>query len=237
MAVKKTGPWPKSQFFVGCDLGRQHDYTAITITEKLVEPLTDWTSLRPVEVAPPRYVVKYIQRCELGTDYPTIVEDLAALMRRPPLCQPASKCTEQTKLIFDETGVGAPVGDLLRKSGISPRPVGIVITAGHGASRTRDGWRVSKLQIVSVLSALLHCGRLKISAQLAESRALIDELQNFRVTYTEAANVQFGARTNRHDDIILSLGVGVWFAERGGGSGWRENITVYADDNPNEFLI
>ena len=44
--------------------------------------------------------------------------------------------------------------------------------------------------------------------------ARINELQNFRVTYTSAANALFSARSGAHDDLVLSLAIACWWGAR-----------------------
>ena len=84
------------------------------------------------------------------------------------------------------------------------------------------GWRVSKLMLVSRLQSLLHAGELKISAKLAEAAALVNELQDFRVSFAESAGyVSFGARSGKHDDLVLALAIGCWYLAR---PGWRSEV-------------
>jgi hypothetical protein len=42
---------------------------------------------------------------------------------------------------------------------------------------------------------------------------LVQELLNFRVKITEAANETFGAGDGEHDDIVLAVALACWYAE------------------------
>ena len=101
-------------FYIGLDLGQQNDYTAIIILEEvLVSSVVDEriAFARGVERAKPQepeYHLRHIERFHLGTPYTSVAERVAALVGSPPLA-------DNNKLIVDQTGVGAPVVDLLKK--------------------------------------------------------------------------------------------------------------------------
>jgi hypothetical protein len=95
-------------------------------------------------------------------------------------------------------------------------PVGILITGG--TSETYDGGIVGvpKLSLISRLQALLHEGRLKIHRDLAEAPALVRELADFRVQYSAAGALTFGARVEKRDDLVLALAIACWRAHGSG---------------------
>jgi hypothetical protein len=47
---------------------------------------------------------------------------------------------------------------------------------------------------------------------LVDAEALVQELQDFRVNYTDSGRLQFGAREGKHDDLVLGLAIAVWLA-------------------------
>src|SRR5262245_56756502 len=108
----------------------------------------------------------HLERLPLDTPYPSIVAQVGRLVGRFPA---------GTEIAIDMTGVGKPVFDMFKYSGISP--VGVMITAG--TAETRDGavCSVPKLALVSRLQALFHEGRLKIQRELSEAETLVRELQ------------------------------------------------------------
>jgi hypothetical protein len=150
------------------------------------------------------YRVGYLERLPLGTPYPALIAHVGNLLARLP----------GAELVIDYTGVGRPIFDLFRFSGITP--VGVLITAG--ATETRGGQicGVPKLNLVSRLQALLHEGKLKIHRDLAEADTLVRELQDFRCEYTAAGYLTFNARSGKHDDLVLALAIAVWRAGYGG---------------------
>jgi hypothetical protein len=60
---------------------------------------------------------------------------------------------------------------------------------------------------------LLQGRRLKV-ASLPFTPILVEELLNFQVKVTEAANETFGTwRAGRHDDLVLAIAFAAWAAE------------------------
>jgi hypothetical protein len=113
----------------------------------------------------------------------------------------------------DTTGGGRPVVDIFRKAGL--RPTAVTITAGDAQTRERlspSDYKVAKILLVSRLQAYLHSGQLKIAKDLPETRALVEELQDFQVSFTETGYAKFGARVGRHDDLVLSAAIALWWA-------------------------
>ena len=120
------------------------------------------------------------------------------------------------ELVIDFTGVGRPVFDMFRFSGITP--TGVLITSGTAETGAGLIHGVPKLDLVSRLQALLHEGRLKIHKDLAEADTLVRELQDFRCEFTAAGHLTFNARSGKHDDLVLALAIAVWRAADGGMS-------------------
>lgn len=186
-----------TSFVIGLDLGQAQDFTALTVIEK-----------RLYEEKEPTYDVVELRRFALGTPYTEIVPLVATI---------ANKLVDRkpTALIVDETGVGRPVVDMLRKEALKPNPV--VITCGSGEtfdspSRT---WRVAKTVLVSVLRVLLEQRRLQVARSLPAAAILVQEMLTFKVKTTVAGNETFEAwRERDHDDLVLAVALACWGGER-----------------------
>ena len=227
-------------FYLGLDLGKQRDFTALAIIEEALwigteqarwdcqVPTTGWVS--PATIAPahrekakfasarptlPPMAVRHLERFPLGTKYPAIVERVTALLASPPLAG-------DTALVVDGTGVGAPVTDLFRLAGHPPGSmplVDVTITGGTSVGFDPDGdfrYTVPKRDLVSTLQALLQTDRLKIAQALPEAATLVNELLSFEVTITEAANDRYEGRSGVHDDLVLAVAMPCWFR------GWQQ---------------
>lgn len=182
----------------------------------------------------PQFQVGHLERLPLGTTYPGVVSHVLRLLDKPPIRGNAD-------LIIDFTGVGRPVFDMFVQRGLSP--IGVTITAGDVI--TNDGliYRVPKLILISRVQGLLHSGQLRIQKELPDASALTAELQEFRAEVTDSGYWRFGARSGKHDDLILALAIALWRAHGGvSEAGWLEyaRVQLAATDKapaPQRFMV
>jgi hypothetical protein len=194
------------EFFIGLDLGQAQDPTAVAILERIPVKLPPGTHpSRDVY----RYQCEHIERLPLGTRYPDIVDFTAKLLQWPEIKQ------NESTLVIDATGVGAPVADLFTQARIPF--TGVIITGGDTVNREGSMYRVPKRILVSTLQVILQGERLDIAPH-SEREALLAEMQNFRVSVTEAANDTYGGRSGTHDDMVLAVALAAWIGERGRGA-------------------
>ena len=200
----------KERWVVGCDLGQSQDPTAISVLHKKILPLETWTHDAALHVhrqdAKETLEVRHLERLALGQSYPEQVAHVANVLARPPLVGDAT-------LVIDETGVGRAVGDIFENAGM--KPIRISITAGNEA--TVAGIRrhhVAKSILISTLDASLHTGELKFAAKLAEAEAMKEELLDFRRSVSAAGRFSFEARVGKHDDLVLSVAIALWWMQR-----------------------
>jgi len=225
-----------TRFLMGLDLGKQADYTAISIVELIRPELEPEDKKKQIHqerygfapITPEQkaehpdvveeiieietiYHVRYLLRYPLGTDYTAIVEDVIIALNRSPV---KGNC----ELLVDAGGPGRPVIDLLAKR---CNPVAIAIT-GEGIARqvTPDEWHVPKQDLCSITRLLMEQGRLKVAQELELAELLQTEMANFRMKYTKAANLQFEAREGEHDDLLLSLAMPLWYGAMPEGVGF-----------------
>jgi hypothetical protein len=101
------------------------------------------------------YAVRHLERFELGTPYPRVVERVVELFAGPPLAG--------GNLAVDQTGVGRPVVDTLRAARPKATVRPITITAGSAVAPDGAGWHVPKKELVSVPQVLLQSRRLQVA--------------------------------------------------------------------------
>ncbi len=205
--MRATVPPRAPTYTVGLALGQAQDFTALAVLEH-TGPSTERG-----------FDVRHLHRYPLGTPYPAIVDDVAALLHRAPLTGPS------TKLALDMTGVGRPVADLFR---VKPKPVrpateppppppiaarihAITITSGNAVTRDGLDYGVPKRELVGTIQVLLQTGRLKIAPLLPEAETLRREMEHFQVKITEAGNDTYGVwREGQHDDLVLAVALAAW---------------------------
>jgi len=199
-------------YIAGLDLAQSVDFTALSILD--------------IQGDPPRVEVAQLLRWR-GLAYPAIVEQVAAIVHRPPLWSssygfwdPAHGGQSQCALVADRTGVGAAVIDLLRQARISPL-VGVFIHGGSATTHKGLNYNVPKVDLVTSVQLLVQDGRLRIPPVLPEAATLTQELLNFRYKLNpQTAHESFGAwREREHDDMVLSVALAVWW---GTHTGWKK---------------
>jgi hypothetical protein len=184
------------RYVVGVDLGQSYDPTAIAVVRRVDDDQKD-----------PIFQVGHLERLPLNTPYPGVVRHVATMLNTPRL-------REKSELVIDFTGVGRPVFDMFQVAGISP--IGVSIHAGDAVTNEGRVYKVPKLVLISRVQALLHSGRLKIQRDLPEAPALVAELQDFRGVVSETGYWKFGARSGKHDDLVLAVAIALWRANGDG---------------------
>lgn len=222
-------------YYLGLDLGQSSDYSALSILEEpvwlpgglrmagLSGLAVGWVS--PAELGPeeldalralerrdgrPHRVplsVRHLERFDLGTPYPKVVERVAGLLGSPVIVDKGAV------LLVDKTGVGAGVVDMFRWAGC--RPVPVTIHGGSSVQKDKDGrgFRVPKRDLVGGVQVLLQNDRLKIAEALVEAQTLKSELLNFRVKLDPrtAHDSYEHWREGDHDDLVLATAMACWF--------------------------
>ena len=87
-----------------------------------------------------------------------------------------------------------------------------------------DGyWHVPKKDLVDAFRLLYEQKRMRMPAALFDGNfdggksigaTLLQEAKDFRYKITAAANATFNAREGKHDDLLLAVAQGCWWAER-----------------------
>jgi len=121
--------------------------------------------------------------------------------------------------VIDGTGIGAAVLDVMREAEIDAPISSIVIHGGDKATAANGVVRVPKADLISVVHVALQQGRLKIASDLTFAPVLTEELGKFRRKHTRSGHEQFEAwRESDHDDLVLSVALALWYAERPRGT-------------------
>ncbi len=192
---------PKVGFFIGLDLGQSADYTALSVVRST---FTDGGK--------PNHQLVHLERFKLGTSYVAITEAVVALVGRPEV-------GDDWRLVVDATGVGRPVVDLLRDALGAERAhvMAVTIVGGGEPGWGKVGVSVPKRDLVTNLLVLLESGRLELAAGVAELGAFIREASAFQVKLSAAGHDIYGQwREGEHDDLVLSVALATWVAERRG---------------------
>jgi hypothetical protein len=162
----------------------------------------------------PPLAVRHLERYELGTPYPKVIEHVRRLLTRYPI----REHLDHTRLLVDATGVGRPVVDSFRARGV--HPISVLIHGGERVSQEIAGpkdiiLRVPKRDLVAAVQTSLQNERLQIAAGLPLAGVLKKELLNFRVKIdAKTAHDSYSHwREGDHDDLVLATAVACWYRE------------------------
>jgi hypothetical protein len=201
------------KYIVGCDVGQSQDASAIAVVHHSTRALETWTPHHPksqnytgrlVQNVKQCFDLRALERIPLGTPYPEQVRRVEQIMAHPR--------PRDADLLVDATGVGSAIADMFET--ISLQPIRITITAGHEATRHSDErFSVPKIDVVSAVLAKLHSQGLRFDEKLALLEPLREELKNFQLLGRSPTGFEtFGARSGTHDDLVLALGLAMWWA-------------------------
>jgi len=177
-------------FYLGLDLGKKHDHTAIAIVERRGNTLQ----------------VRHLERVALGTPYTGVVARIGEIVERPG----------PWAVVVDGTGVGEPVVDALRRAGLGCGITAVTITGGQRESRGGSVCSVPKQDLIAGVQMAMEKGELRVARRLGEAGALVKEMLNVRITAGLASGkVRIGAdQYGEHDDLVIALALACWRARR-----------------------
>jgi hypothetical protein len=180
-------------YYIGVDIGKSVDHTAIAILERLDR----------------RLGLCYVERLPLGTSYPDVVEHVRWIATH-------EKVRGRCAMAVDATGVGAPVVDMLRAGQMGCEIASVVISGGEKTtSGSGNKWNVPKCDLMAGVQVLLQRGELRIAPTLKEADALVRELTDVRMTPGNSGGVRMGADGfGEHDDLVIALALACWRATR-----------------------
>ena len=192
-------------FVVGVDLGQSQDHSVVAVVEIV--------GRRPHEE---HHLVHY-QQMPLGGHYSALADHLVLLRRKlgGELVSTERGAYRESKVDFvvDATGLGQVVLEMLEDRRL--QPVGVTITGGQMAHRTGRHWSVPKSELADTIQVDLEQRRLKITPHVPHAGVLLDEARSFIRTVTRTTGHEtFEAARGKHDDMILALGLALWYANR-----------------------
>jgi hypothetical protein len=201
----------RNAWVVGVDLGKSVDSTAIGIMHHTIKGAgtgkADHATKTWRQDSVQRFDLVHLQRLPLGMNYVAQAHAIGELMLREPLK------SAKAKLVIDQSGVGAGVVDLMEANGL--RPIRLQITAGSEQTQEGNIFRVAKTILISKLEAAMHSKELRVASALTEAESLRDELRDFQRHVTASGANTWSARAGKHDDIVLAVSYGIWWATSG----------------------
>jgi hypothetical protein len=201
-------------FYVGLDLGRSVEYTALAVVEyvntrnpKKGDRFEQYLHLR------------HLERYPLRTPYQEVAGKVARLMRSSELISTTQVPGEPTvyhrlpELIVDTTAVGRAVTDLLKSKGLWFKSVTLT---GSDVARYSVPGSIPRKDVIAALEVPFHTGELRVAEGLELWPVLRSELQAFRrkVKLGSPQDPHEHWRESEHDDLVLATALACWYASR-----------------------
>ena len=210
------------KFFVTLDFGQSNDRFAVGVLERrLSEGERDRVTFARAELV--RFDLRHLERFPVGCSYVVMVARVGELLESLAVRFPGV----DVDVIYDRTGVGVAVGDLLRDSeffrrqALLPRSffrlVGVTLHGGSNVLfKPEGGVSVPKRDLISAAVVLLQRGLLRVAAQIPEREALISELVNFKAFISASGHDSYGndGKRSKNDDCVTVVALAAWAAQR-----------------------
>ena len=183
-----------STTLIGLDVGQMADYTALAVVERQIPPTCHPHEMAPddrrslaqlLEPQPATYLVRHLQRFDLGTSYVEVINRVAAVFLEP-LPQPVT-------FLLDVTGVGRGIYDMFRA--VQLRPKAVTVHGGGKVTHQGDEWHVPKASLVFSLNA---------AAQDRPTRLHLGEKLPFVVEITHEMRTLYLENQPRHGPRVVS---------------------------------
>jgi hypothetical protein len=199
------------QWVVGIDLGQRVDHTVLcALRHTRIPVINKWDTNERTGILRQRveelFAVRGLHRLPLGMDWRDQADRIRQLMLGPPL-------NGQADLCLDDSNVGGPIGDDLVAHG-QLNPVRVTLS-GTATEVVRKGYRkytLPKILLVSNLDVRLSSCELQFDDDLSSAEVAKDEFANFQRRVTAASHFTFEARGSKHDDIVMAVGLALWWA-------------------------
>jgi len=186
------------ELFVGIDVGKRRDHTAIVAVECHLTQTRDRDPFTGNHLVTAHLLVHYAESLPLGADH----LDLPARLRAVLASLPGPY--KQTHFIIDATGESTLIEVLRRDKSLRQHPLTpVAITGGHQTTHLPGGYEgIPRPDLLTRLRTALGSQKLTLPPATPGLAELETELIAFRSDGHQA----------EHDDLVFALALAVWLA-------------------------
>ena len=192
----------KTRIYLGLDLGKRQDHTAIAVLE-LRWRFGPKDNVTQAIAQYPTLVLSYSTRLPLDTEttrIPQLVRD--TLQRFAPAYGEPPRVD---KLLVDATGIGHTIVELIRKNQPKAQVKPVTLTNGHVDRQLKDGYlSLPRPDLVNSLKMVFELGNIQ----------LLDSAPGFIDMERELVQFQPSGDQQEHDDLVMALAMAVWQAAK-----------------------
>lgn len=187
-----------SELFLGIDVGKRQDHTAIVAVEVHLTRSVDRDRYTGAHTVQAHLVVRYAESLPLGTDHLDLPARLRSIMASLP------GPYKQVHTVIDATGESTLVEVLRRDRSLQKVPLTpVTITGGMQASHLPGGYEgIPRPDLLTRLRTAFGTEKLKLPSPTPGLAELERELIAFRSDGHQA----------EHDDLVFALALAVWVA-------------------------
>jgi hypothetical protein len=202
---------PRHKIVLSVDLGKQQDFTALTISEAKTEVRKN-TRGKPYTAMVVN--VRDIQRMPLGTDYDDIARHIHQVFWDERLWLFWQGKWRSPTLLVDAGGVGDAVADTLAKTmGLGHIRYRLVRGTTATNRHTPRDYTVPRTVMFQQLYAAFTTNRIKVDPRLKLAKGLISELKGLQVERNEETGYErVTHREGEHDDMAICVASTNWWA-------------------------
>lgn len=204
-----------STYIIGVDIGQSVDNTAIAVLKhkpfyKEIEsrPGTRMMQAEQVRVLH-NYDLVSLEKVELGTPYPKVVDRLAQYWNNP-------KMIGDVEMVVDVTGIGRAIYDYLCEEQ-KIFPIGVNMTGGLSShyDDTTGLWSVPKKDMVAALVLLYQSGRIGMHPNLSGLSSFVTQVSGFSAKLKkDTGHMTYEAMSEQvHDDLVIAVALAGWWAQ------------------------
>jgi len=197
--------YPVTHYFVGFDLGRDRDHSAIAVLALRREDHGPFDHARVVQ--PTRLVLQLgaLQRIPLGTEYLDVIRTLRDVVQALKTSARWGMPQPRIYIVIDSAGPGQVAIELIRAQNLGVDLVTTLLTGGHETGFSQSGkLTIPRRDIVTNLRYLLEVQLLRVHSGLTHCKAFEAEVAAVRPEGGQSA----------HDDLVIAAGLAAWHAAR-----------------------
>jgi hypothetical protein len=186
--------------YIGVDLGQRRDFSAIAAVERALETPTSNEHVRTGANGHYWFTVRLMDRLRLQTPYTDVAQRVHEIANMPLI-------REARTVVVDGTGVGPPVIEMIRGTGIGCSIMPIIITGGTNPSRDLTGQyeSVPRSVLLTNMQVLIQQGHFRVAAGCKHADTLRRELLGLKLV---------GPGTEEHDDLAFAVALALWEARK-----------------------
>lgn len=184
----------------------------------------DFTALSMIEETEDGLALRDLRQLPIDQSFTEQQQTVISVIKK------IQKMRKHVVLIGDSTGLGKPQMHLLREERIC-RVVGIWLTGGSTVGGSFDDITVPKVDIISAAQLALESRNITWNKRLDLANTFARELRGYRFKTRASGSTELGNHRgdSEHDDLVLAVSMGCWWALRNPSFEWNFPTTEDSD--------